>query len=477
MYLNFNGAKLRDGWHPYLHELILEESRPINFMNSKLLIRNFGPIKAVDLDLRNVNVFIGPQASGKSTIAKLLTILKSPRHFLFKSYGGIVPKEDLGLRFADILNDFGLLSFLNERTEIEYDSAIHRISFKESQFVYIQKLKDEIENIKNLSIDFSLHKQTIRDYFYNLSRKWIYFSIRVENLLKQDGEESTTYLSEELCNRVTENNIEKIIDIIVRIEEGISENAAIYIPAERIFSSLLKRYSLNFMRQGVPIPAHLLTFAAFLETIDLKEGNLDFISKGLKYRKVDGDIKIFSDEIPELPLTEAASGIQSALPILEVVLHSKRSLYNRSFVIEEPELNLSPFAQYQLIQFLEKNREESVWEDDGTIHTYTTHSPYILSCFNNLLYAHKVKNDLIAREYRSELKNYETVLKKVEARMADVIKATVDPKFFSAFQIEKGIAIPIFDKKSGLIGKNYIDNASDEIDDDFEKIMNLLDAE
>ena len=38
-------------------------------------IHNFGPVKDVDIELSKLMVFIGPQGSGKSTIAKLLTVL------------------------------------------------------------------------------------------------------------------------------------------------------------------------------------------------------------------------------------------------------------------------------------------------------------------------------------------------------------------------------------------------------------------
>lgn len=39
----------------------------------RLTIRNVGPVKSVDISLNKVNVFIGPQSSGKSTIAKVLS--------------------------------------------------------------------------------------------------------------------------------------------------------------------------------------------------------------------------------------------------------------------------------------------------------------------------------------------------------------------------------------------------------------------
>ncbi len=37
----------------------------------RLSIKNFGPIKSVSLDLKRINVLIGPQSSGKSTILKI----------------------------------------------------------------------------------------------------------------------------------------------------------------------------------------------------------------------------------------------------------------------------------------------------------------------------------------------------------------------------------------------------------------------
>lgn len=40
---------------------------------ASLEIRNLGPVKNVDLVINTVNVIIGPQSSGKSTIAKVIS--------------------------------------------------------------------------------------------------------------------------------------------------------------------------------------------------------------------------------------------------------------------------------------------------------------------------------------------------------------------------------------------------------------------
>jgi predicted ATPase len=41
----------------------------------KLLVKNFGPIRSINLKIKDVNIFIG-SISGKSTAAKLIAILK-----------------------------------------------------------------------------------------------------------------------------------------------------------------------------------------------------------------------------------------------------------------------------------------------------------------------------------------------------------------------------------------------------------------
>ena len=50
----------------------------------KIEIRNFGPVKDVKLEIKDYNVFIGPQASGKSTISKTIYFFKSLRDDLVK---------------------------------------------------------------------------------------------------------------------------------------------------------------------------------------------------------------------------------------------------------------------------------------------------------------------------------------------------------------------------------------------------------
>lgn len=52
----------------------------------KILIKNFGAIKDAEIEIKNFIVLIGEQASGKSTIAKLIYFFKSIGDGLFNQF-------------------------------------------------------------------------------------------------------------------------------------------------------------------------------------------------------------------------------------------------------------------------------------------------------------------------------------------------------------------------------------------------------
>ena len=43
----------------------------------KLIVKNFGAIRNIEVELKNLTVFIGETGTGKSTIAKLVSIFRS----------------------------------------------------------------------------------------------------------------------------------------------------------------------------------------------------------------------------------------------------------------------------------------------------------------------------------------------------------------------------------------------------------------
>ncbi len=56
----------------------------------RLVVKNFGPLKDIDIELKKINLFIGENGSGKSVLAKLVTTLTdfeiiNPRNSFLKN--------------------------------------------------------------------------------------------------------------------------------------------------------------------------------------------------------------------------------------------------------------------------------------------------------------------------------------------------------------------------------------------------------
>jgi predicted ATPase len=446
-------------------------------MESHLRIKDFGPIKGAQLTLKNVNVFIGAQATGKSALAKLYTILKAPRKFLGNSNdeNNVFNESTAFERFHGALEEYNITTFLNADTEIEFESELHHLSISNQRLIYTPKLAVKIENLKKLSLNYNTNIEIIKKDLVELGNKFILFSLETAKILNTLKYAQKPLMLPEVLDDLNEVNLQQVLHVIQDTESELSSNTALYIPSERNFINIIRKTSFNLILNNVPIPKHILSFGAELEKLSSKEFSLDFIQKNLSYKNIDGDERIYLEGGKSIRLSESASGIQSVVPILESIYAKKQATGHQSFVIEEPELNLFPSAQYALIKLLESDRIDPSYEDFGTMHTYTTHSPYILSALNNLLYARKVLYGLIAKaRSKTPEGDLEQFLKISTRTVREIINADIDPKSFTAYQIENGHVRSIFNQESGLIEDNFIDEASDRITEDFDALMDLL---
>ena len=453
-------------------------------MKSKLIIKNFGPIEHADLELKSVNVFIGPQASGKSTIAKLYTICNSPRlyHNIDEKknhFYSINNTDDLELfkkpsyaKFKDALDDYSIVDCLNSKTEIIFESITHKVQIKNNKIYFVDKINLRKLNEFFKNKDFNnckkeFEKLSMISDFFSFSYKYVILSNRSSeinrrsknfNKLLDEFAENFDYNME-----LSENEILKIIERANGIQNAFFFRSPLYIPAERIIVNLLKQAALSFQNFEVPIPKHLLNFASIYAnaSFEIKEFNIGFLKAGTVFKNIDGEDRIYFSERKSMKLTESASGFQSIMPIILPIEFMKRKnmgFVNYSFVIEEPETNLFPSAQYDLLKLLESGRSDDLGKiDQGTMHFYTTHSPFFLSSINNLLFAFTKGNE-------KQAKNRGKIDKIVSK------KSWINPEDFSAYQIVNGNTISIFNEESGLIENNVIDQVSETIMNDFRQI-------
>ena len=104
----------------------------------QLVVRNFGPITNLDIEIRPFTLFIGTQGSGKSTISKLLTICRDIRWWL-----QILNGKDVMKPFVD----FGINEYFQEDSFFSYVLDDEEIKYEKGSFEYKSKGKDDKEAI------------------------------------------------------------------------------------------------------------------------------------------------------------------------------------------------------------------------------------------------------------------------------------------------------------------------------------------
>ena len=106
-----------------------------------LVIRNIGPIKEADVELKRFNFFIGAQSSGKSTIAKVLSTCS----WVEKEAATMMDEKVIAgaAAFIALMVDFHKMTdYFDDSSEILYETEVVRISLRGKNEFSIQ-LKDQ----------------------------------------------------------------------------------------------------------------------------------------------------------------------------------------------------------------------------------------------------------------------------------------------------------------------------------------------
>lgn len=398
--------------------------------NTQIKISNVGPIKNVDFNLNKVNVFMGEQSSGKSTIAKIVSYCQwvEKRYLLDGEYNYDFVEQFIEFHKVDE-------NYFNKNSSFSYDNDFIHISYKGTNF-----------------------KETI-------------------------------------------NKREKNLEY--------SKSKNIYIPAERNFVSVIPNLS-RFKETNDNIMSFLYDWYDAKKQYS-KDKFLQVLSLGINYHHIedtDSDILTLIEQKKEISLRNASSGLQSIIPLIMIIDYLTNSFYKKkktssvnekenikelvsqvmkeyssrsnsnlkkvsfndeiekilnlvknkadyhqsNFIIEEPEQNLFPKTQKELIYYLLDKINNTQREHTLTI---TTHSPYVLYALNNCIMASLVK-DKLSKNEKSNL---------------DCLQSKIDPKLISIFQIKDG-TINNIQQNDGLIGENFFDAQMKEVMDEFYVMLN-----
>ena len=416
-------------------------------MNEQLVVKNFGPIKDATVDFKRVTVFIGPTGGGKSTLAKLATVFKS-RGFLSEH-----PKT----RFK-LLDTYSIKNFFLVNTALTWSNGNGTVNTGDDLVFAVPSTT--LEATSNI---IEKHLSKINP---NVDEAEALLNIFRETIKVKRDE-----VSDKKLNSLVENLGESYPDTFQKLatflQDAISENNVfepVYIPSERIFLSSIEYSWAGLMSDKIGLPKSLLDFANrfSLSRKDVSELEIPFFNvkyihrNGQDFIKVPGIDTLFR-------LYETASGIQSVTPLLvlleQLILNTEQT---KSFIIEEPELNLFPTAQFELVKILIDKCAQLEGRSDLVL---TTHSPYVLTALNLLCYAFR-----IAQQDEATAKKVAKLIPR---------HCWIDPDQFAAYYVDlpstkrKQQVRSIINKKTGLIEENELDTASDELSDIFDKLVRL----
>jgi predicted ATP-dependent endonuclease of OLD family len=451
----------------------------------KVIIKDFGPIKDVSLEIKDLMVFVGPQASGKSTIAKVIFFFKSLRDDLIKYLSDSIDMnlfdKPLGTYGKYVrqkyLDYFGPSTHLSEFNLIYYYSNnIYIEVYLEKKHKYITpKFSPEFEH------NFRLLIKECKEFSDALRQKYKSSSLTSKDLFEREKEKSAFL-----------NNIKKEITTKLFFDD----RELIFVPAGRSIISTLSDQiqefnprQLDFLmrtfleRVRIIRPFFNKSFRDILTERDLlpivvgpglKKGDflspsneniklvLDGIKKILKgeYKFDKSGEKIFYDKNNYVKLNFASSGQQEVLWILLLLFIIALENQKVFIVIEEPEAHLYPEAQREMVNLialaLNINENDKIVDQTKNQAIITTHSPYILASFNNLIYADKVGRN----------KNYKEEISKI-------IPQNLWIKYENVFAgiVKDGKVREIIDDELKIIKHETIDEISHTINEEFDKLQ------
>lgn len=400
----------------------------------KLIVKNFGPIREAELELRKLTVFIGEQASGKSMLAKLLGICRNAPTLLFKR------------TIQQVFEEYHLL---NRTTEFQYSNDYYTLNY---EFDF-DNSKSSF-NLRFISKEFNIARSDLEQIEHTLAE----LKDR-QNYLYDFFPDA--YQASEIEHKNLTNSSKEIIKIFNSIALSF-----VYIPVERQFFSLMSAFISSLLLNEIPLPNSLIRFGSLFEEARKSVNTMNFDPAGLSYEYKDGQDRIYVDGLNNkfayILLGLSSSGFQSLLPLLLTITYltkPKKDLplkwqHRKTFIVEEPELNLFPKTQRAITEFL----VEKCLSKQNLL-TITTHSPYVLTSINNLIQAGNVK------EMHPE------VAEEIDKLIPPDQQISFDD--VAVYALSDGTAKPAMDAESRLIDASIIDSVSEDIMETFDHLLDL----
>ena len=428
----------------------------------KIEIKDFLGIKHIVLDIKQVNILIGPQASGKSVIAKLLFYFKNFIFEIFSAAEDTKKKLDMDKDYKQKFKEYFLpSSWGNKEFTIKYSI--------EAEYIEVYRKKTSAK--KKTSEIVLKYSNFYKEEFTDL-----------RNFIKRENKK----VVEQKIQRNLRSRLESSFNLRMNFLEYVSERInnfsafeQLYIPAGRSFFANLENNIFRFLSESNTVDPFLNHFGTSyekirspitLEIVNSESSTQKELSNEInnlsakilcgEYFQQDGEDYLKMEGARKTSIANSSSGQQATLPlllILKTIGLVNFGMGGSSIYIEEPEAHIFPEAQKNIVELI------------STVHNarknnlqffITTHSPYILTAFNNLLQA-----GILATDATED---------KIEKISRYVPKTRfLNPQEVTVYALKHGSYQSIIDSETGLIDTNIIDDVSNDLAMQFDELLEL----
>lgn len=406
-------------------------------MNERLVVKSFGPVRELDITFQKVTLFIGDQGTGKSCVAKLFS--------MFKWLEKVLSQKKYKLNYFEQYNRF--------LTKV---CSYHRIdSF--------------IRNDSYLRFESNLYDFVYCDGFFRIHDKNEGADLFRANGANDAGLSKIMYVPAERSIVSVAENKTKLLKELPDSSETFSDE---FVNAKKFFKN---GYELPF--EGLHFEYDSLNEVGWISDGDYKvrlinassgiQSSLpmcmvsEYLSKLIADRE---EVKLSKEEKDKLEKRVAEimqnDAISDSIKDMMIRQLSSANRYDRFInIVEEPELNLFPQSQMEVLRSLVAINSSS----RQNMLVLTTHSPYSLAILNTLVLGAKV---------------YERGDDDIKAEVEKILPTCYHIKCedIAAYRLsfkDNHYCESIVNLNTGMIAKNDLDSCSDEINRIFNQLYRL----
>ena len=403
-----------------------------------LHLENIGPISIVDIDLQRYNIFIGPQSSGKSTIAKMVSFCSwIEKRALTTLSEDVFSNEQ---EFIEHVEEYHKMhDYFNSKSVLEYESQNIRIIYKDAKLTI--KILDKIT-----------YKR--KKILYIPSDRNLVAMPRLDRLIVETNTNLRSFIFDWFDARGFYDKSHRLNILDLNMEYYYDKDAK-KVSQDRIIHTNGKTYDIALSDASSGLQS--VTPLTLLLNYYSNQYFADY-GKTTSYEK-EQELKQLEKKINSLDQEGILTAILGPNNIVRSI--TRQNLYNNltipsscNFIIEEPEQNLFPSTQAHLISYLLNicNAQEKQHS-----FTLTTHSPYILTQLNILLFA-----GLLQKRGKAD-------------QVSEYVSDAIAPDELNVYAVQNdGTVVSIIDPETNMISQNYLDSVSEELSIKFQQLYRLL---